>query len=290
MAGDRETEKAERMSCRDVRARLVDLLYAEVEDHDRASLTAHLEQCGECHAAWSELRSLSSALDRWTAPAPQGIAERVLALLAVREAGAARAQVRALALHHLLAFLLAGVAAAGLSLLLVVGGSHQEESPLEVGVVGALWTALYGVAGILTRVPRYRRLAFAALVAAGLSVLLAPALSMPAVIEACRRWLEAAQASVLLNAAIVLAGALYASTPVFLSGAVVTRVPRRGAVREALPLAGAYTLLLAPSVYLQCHALTLSLTAPWVAGVLLGSCLGSMGGVAVAARLRPATA
>lgn len=278
------------MSCRDVRARLVDLLYAEVEDHDRASLAAHLEQCGECRASWSELRSLSGALDRWTAPAPLGIAERVLAALAVREAGAARAQAHALAFQHVLAFLLAGAAAAGLSLLLVAGGAHQGESPLKVGLVGALWTALYGGAGLLTWVGRYRRLALTAVVAAGLSVVLAPALSMPAVIEACRRWLEAAQPSVLLNAAIVLAGALYASTPVFLSGAVVTRVPRGGAVHEALPLAGVYALLLAPSVYLQCHTLTLSLTAPWVAGVLLGSCLGSMGGVAVAARLRPVAA
>lgn len=279
------------MSCRDVRARLVDLLYAEVDDDNgHASLTAHLEQCDGCRAAWNELRSLSSTLDRWTAPVPMGIAERVLAMLAVREAGAARAQVHALALQHLLAFLLAGAVAAGLSLLLVAGGSHQGESPLKVGVVGALWTALYGVAGILTRVHRYRRLAFAALVAAGLSVLLAPALSMPGVIDACRGWLEAAQASVLLNALILLAGALYASTPVFLSGAVVTRVPRGGGVHGALPLASAYALLLAPSVYLQCHTLTLSLTAPWVAGILLGSCLGSIGGVSVAARLRPVAA
>ena len=278
------------MSCRDVRARLVDLLYAEVEDHDRASLTAHLEQCGECRAAWSEFRSLSSALDRWTTPAPQGIAERAVAALAVREARTARAHASALAFQHVIAFVLAGALAAAVSLLLVAGGLHQEQFPLEVGFVGAFWTALYGGVGLLTRFGRYRRLALTAALAAALSVLAAPALSMPAVIEACRRWLEAAQASVLLNAAIVLAGALYASTPVFLSGAVVTRVPRGGAAHEALPLAGAYLLLLAPSVYLQCHTLTLSLTAPWVAGVLLGSCLGSMGGVAVAVRLRPVAA
>lgn len=278
------------MSCEDVRARLVDLLYAEAGDLERASLAAHLEQCGECRAAWSELRSLSSAFDRWTAPAPMGIAERVLAALAVREASAARAHAATLGFQHLLAFVLAGALAAALSLLLVAGGAHQDESPLKLGLVGAFWAALYGGVGLLTRFSRYRRLALVAGVAAGVLVLAAPVLSMPTVIEACRRWLEAAQASVVLNAAIVLAGALYASTPVFVSAAVGTRVRPGRVVHEALSLAGIYALLLAPSVYLQCHTLTLSLTAPWVAGVLLGTCLGSMGGVAVAARLRPVAA
>lgn len=278
------------MTCSDVCTRLVALLYDEVDDDDRASLAAHIEQCGECRAAWSELRSLSSVLDRWTAPTPMGIAERVLAALALREARVARAHAATLGFQHLIAFVLAGALAAALSLLLVAGGSHQDESPLKLGLVGAFWTALYGGVGLLTRFGRYRRLALVAGVAAGVSVLAAPVLSMPTVIEACRRWLEAAQASVALNAAIVLAGALYAATPMFFSGAVGTRVRPGRVVHEALSLAGVYALLLAPSVYLQCHALTLNLTAPWVAGVLLGTCLGSVGGVAVAARVRPVAA
>jgi len=282
------------LKCSEVQSSLVELLYEEIDAEARAHLLAHLNGCGECQERWSHLQALSAAVDRWTTPPhPRGIAERALVRIAserAREREAAEVYQPAMAIQHLLAFLLAGAAAASLSLLLVAAGSLHEESPLKIGAVGALWTALYGAVGFLTLHGSHRRLALAGLIGAGLSVLFAPVLSMPAVIEACRRWLEAAQASVLLNAAIVLAGALYASTPVFLSGAVITRVPRGGAVHEALPLAGAYLLLLAPSVYLQCHTLTLSLTAPWVAGVLLGSCLGSMGGVAVAVRLRPVAA
>jgi len=274
------------MNCGEVGARLVDLLYSELSGDESAAVRGHLERCAECHAAWLELCYLASALDRWSAPAPRGITERVLAKLAIREAEAARTERPGMAMRHLVGFLLAGAGAAVLSLLLLGGGQHEGDTPLKLGVVGAIWTILYGGAGVFLGHHRYRQLALAALIAAGLSVLFAPVLSMPAVIEACRRWLEAAQSSVALNAAIVLAGALYASTPIFLSSAILTRARPTGIVSDALRLAGVYGLLLAPSVYLQCHPLTLSLVAPWVAGMLLGSCVGSIGGVSVASRLR----
>lgn len=278
------------MSCADVQALLVDLLYGELDEDDRACLSAHLERCADCGAAWFKLRSVAAALDRWTAPAPRGIAERALTTLAVRAAAATHAHSPALALSHLLGFLLAGVAAAGVSLLLISGAPPEQPTPVTVGLAGALWAALYGGASFLTQHGMYRRLALAALIAAGVSVLGAPVLSMPAVIEACRRWLEAAQGSVALNGVIVLAGALYAAAPVGLSSALVTR-PRPGGIwADAVRVASLYGLLLAPSVYLQCYTMTLSQAAPWVAGILLGSVLGSTGGTTVASRLRPASA
>jgi len=280
------------MNCTDVRAELVDLLYGELEEHERTGASAHLERCADCRPAWVELRSVAAALDRWVVPAPRGIADRVLARLAIREAAAARAHGAGPALPHLLGFLLAGAAAAGVSVLLIAGAPvpHEGLSIPKVGLAAAVWAALYGGAGFLTQHGRYRRLAAAAAVAAGLSVLAAPVLSMPAVIEACRRWLEAAEGSVVLNGLIVLAGALYAAAPVWFSGAIVARPHPGGIMPDALRLAGVYGVLLAPSVYLQCHAVALSLVAPWVGGVLLGALLGSAGGVAVASRLHPAPA
>lgn len=284
------TEGAEGMNCQDVRARLVDLLYAELPEEDHAGVSRHLEQCPDCQAAWLELRAVSSALDRWTAPAPRGIAERVLATLAIREAAAARAQGPVAGVMHLLGFLLAGAGAAALSLLLLGGGAHPGDTPLKVGLVGAAWTALYGSVAFLARHGRHRRLALAALIGAGLSVLLGPVLSMPDVIEACRRWLEAAQVSTSLKLVLLLAGTLYGAAPVFVSGAIVTRTRPSGMMLDGLQLGGAYGLLIAPSVYLQCHALALSLIAPWVAGVLLGALVGSTLAVSVASRLRPVSA
>ncbi|MBI2467696.1 MAG: zf-HC2 domain-containing protein [Candidatus Rokubacteria bacterium] len=292
------------MTCADVQARLVDLLYGELDEEallvdllygeldedNQASPSAHLERCADCGAAWLTLQSVSSALDRWTAPAPRGLAERALATLAAREAAAARAHNPGLAVSHVLGFLLAGAAAAAVSLLLISGAPPEQPTPLTVGLAGAVWAALYGGASFLAQHGRYRRLALAALIAAGVSVLGAPVLSMPAVIEACRRWLEAAQGSVALNGLIVLAGALYAAAPVSLSSAFVAR-PRPGGIwADAVRVASLYGLLLAPSVYLQCYTMTLSQAAPWVAGVLLGSLLGSTGGITVALRLRPASA
>lgn len=272
------------MTCREASDRLVDLLYAELDDHERAAMAEHLEGCAQCRVASKELRGLSAVLDRWTAPAPKGITERVLATLAIGEAEALRAQAPIVGLQHLGAFLVAGAGASALSLLLTAGTS-VDHSPLDVGLLGALWTALYCAAGLLTRFGRWRAVVVSAVTAVALSIVLASALSMPVVIEACRRWLEAAHASVALNAAVVLAGALYGSVPVFLSSAIVSGGSRRIA-SGAIRLAAMYALLLAPSVYLQCHPLTLSLTVPWVAGVLLGSWLGSVGGMAVAVRWR----
>jgi hypothetical protein len=278
------------MSCANVRAGLVDLLYAELDEDNRAGVSTHLEECAECWTAWLELRSVASALDRWTVPAPRGIAERVLAELAIREAGAAGAHGPTLAIPHLLALLLVGAGAAGVSLLVSGEASLRGETSLKVGLAGVLWTVLYAGAGFLVQHAKYHRLTLAALIAAGLSVLVAPVLSMPAVIEACRRWLEAAQGSVALNGAILLAGTLYAATPVFLSSAIIMAARPGGGAADVVRLAGIYGLLLAPSVYLQCHTLALSLTAPWIAGVLVGSLLGSTGGMAVACRRRSAWA
>lgn len=282
------------MRCPADRSILIDLLYEEVGEAERARLEAHLLECVACQEALARLRATAAAADRWTAPPPpRGLAERALARIA-SELGPPPATVApALAIQHVLGVVLAGALAAGVSLVLVgkdlaSDAWHAAEHPLGVGVAGALWAALYAGVGLLARWPDCRRLAAATLGATALSVLLAPVVPMPAVVEACRRWLEGAQASVALNALLVLAGALYGAAPVALAGALALR-PRPGdLLAPAVRLAGGYALLLAPSVYLQCQALTLALLAPWVAGLLLGAGLGALGGAAAGARLRPA--
>ena len=113
---------------------------------------------------------------------------------------------------------------------------------------------------------------------------------MPAVIEASRLWIEAAEASSLLHAVLLMAGVLYASTPALVSSLAVTRTPRSTVLKDATLLAVIYALLVAPSVCLQCQHLALSLTAVWVAGMAVGAFLGSLSGVLLGTRLRPMTA
>ena len=274
-------------------ALLVDVVYEEGGTEERDRVLAHLEECRECRERWSQLHAALAAADRWEVPSPpRGIAERAFARVATdwaREARSSAGDPPVVAFLHLLGFVLAGAAMAGLSLLFASVAREGAEHPLKLGLVGAVWTALYGGAGLLALYGRYRRLALTALIGSGLSVLVAPLLSMPAVIEICRS-LEVAQASVVVDAALVLAGAMYAATPVFLVGATVVRARPRRVVADAVGLAVVYALLLCPSVYLQCQALELSLIASWVAGMLVGSWLGSVGAASIASRLRPLSA
>jgi hypothetical protein len=200
------------MTCAGARGRLLDLLYEELSGEERSAVLGHLEACEPCRGERAALQMVLSTADRWTPPPPPGgIAERAVARVAFARARAVARPV--IALQHVLAFAVAGVAATALSLVLVGGGGDLQESALKVGLAGAVWVALYGGAGLLTQSPKHRRIAVAALLAAGVSTLLAPVLSMPDVIEACRRWLEAAQGSPLLNGLVATAGTLYAATP-----------------------------------------------------------------------------
>lgn len=277
------------MKCPETTA-LVDVLYEECASEDRGRILTHLETCQECQEQWSRLRAVLAAADRWAAPSPTpGISERALARIAAERARSSPADRPLIASQHLLGFLLFGVAAASLSLLLSSGVHEEGVSPLTIGWVGVLWTALYAGVGLLTLHGKYRRPALAALVGSGISLLATPMLSMPAVIEASRRWVETAQASSLLNGAVILAGVLYASMPVLVAGATTVRGSRSTVLADAARLAGLYALLIAPSVCVQCQHVALGLTVAWVAGMLPGAFLGGLVGASLSARLRTAT-
>lgn len=277
------------MRCPDTKS-LVDVFYEEATTEDHARVLMHLEECPDCNEQWTRLRAVLAVADRWTVPSPSpGIAERALARIAVERVRYSPSGVPRLALPHPLGLLLFGAVAASLSLLFTSGVHEDGEKPLTIGLMGAVWTALYVGVGRLTLHDRYRHLALAALAATAISLLAAPVLSMPAVIEASHRWLAAAQPSALLNGAILLAGALYASTPAFFSGVTIARASPNTILADATWLAVVYALLIAPSVCLQCWHLALGLTVAWVAGMLAGAFLGSLGGVSMAVRLRMAT-
>jgi len=67
------------MECQAVQAQLSAWLDDELSEAAGALLTAHLEGCEACRSEWRELRALDAALGNLMAPAPMGLAEKVVA-------------------------------------------------------------------------------------------------------------------------------------------------------------------------------------------------------------------
>jgi len=260
------------VNCSDVQASLVDLLYEEVEAEERVRLMAHLERCGECGERWSRLRALSAAADRWSAPLPsRGIAERALARVASERSREARRKWQGLSPNRILRGALLGAGAALVSLVLVVGISDRQVAPLAVGVLGVVWTVLYAGLFLTGLDARLRPVAWSALTGAGVALILAPPLSIPSVVAACARWVQAAPGSVSFALVLVLFAAGYTAGPLLVGGFAFGH-PRQGrGLADGATLSMLYALLVAPAVYLQCLPLPLHVTAIWMAGAALGA-------------------
>lgn len=260
------------MNCSEVQPLLVDLLYEELGAEERARLLSHLEGCGGCGEWWSRLRALSAAADRWTAPLPpRGIAERALARAASERAREARRKWPGLSPEKILQRVLLGAGAALVSLLLVVGISDRQVAPLGIGVLGVVWTVLYGGFLLMASHERLRPVAWSALTGAGIALILVPPLSIPSVVEACARLIRSAPGSVSFALLLVVVAAGYTAGPLFV-GAIALGRPRQDyRLADRATLSILYALLVAPAVYLQCLSLPLNVAAIWLAGAVLGA-------------------
>lgn len=275
------------MECREVEAVLVDLLYEELSAGDQSRLLAHIEGCRDCSDRWSKLRALAAAADRWGAPSPsRGIAERAIARVASERAREAARLVTEPSSARVLRHVGLGAAAALVSLLLVAGTVGREAAPVTIGVVGVVWTVLYAGVLLMKDHPRLRPVAAPALAGAGITLILAPPLSIPSVVEACERWVRAAPESGVFAMVLVLFAAGYTAGPLMIGGLTFGRPERGPRIVEEATLSGVYALLIAPAVYLQCAALPLDVTALWMAGALLGAALGGPAGLRLGGWLR----
>lgn len=263
------------MKCPEVEAALVDLAYEQVDAEQRLQLSTHLERCEACREARGRLQMVLAAVDRWTAPPPpRGIAERVLARIADERARAGRQGWPRISPVQILKCVPLGAGAAVVSLLLVVGMVEGHATPLSAGIVGALWTALYGGILLATGHEGLRSVAWSALVGAGIALVLVPPLSIPSFVQACIRWLGAPAESPGVGLPLLALAAAYTAVPLVVGGAVLGR-PRRGhRLADGAALSLLYALLIAPAVYLQCLPLPLNLGAIWMAGAVLGAGLG----------------
>lgn len=274
------------MNCGQAEDLLVDLLYEELDAAPRASVLAHVETCAACRRRWHQVRAVAVAADRWTAPpVSRGIAERALVRVA-----AAQHRTSVMSPAGIVGRVLLGAGGALFSLLLVSGIASRETTVLGAGVLATVWTVLYAGLLIVSQHPSIRGLARAALVAAGVALLLVPGMTIPAVVEACERLVRAAHGSAPMALVLTIVAAGYTAGPLALGALAARRESRREWVADGLKLSGLYALLIAPAVAVQCIALPLDMTALWLAGALLGCAAAGPAGLRLGGWLRYASA
>lgn len=275
------------MECDKVYELLVERRYGHLQGRVQDALASHLERCEACRIEAASLDELASTLDRWQVPDPPP----GLAALAVersfnvpRHPSAAEARPA-----RVFVPLGLGLAAAALSMILVVGSVSRLSIPaLSLGLIGAVWAAMYGAAfaQALHRDLRMRTIARTALLGSGLVVLAAPVLSIPSVVDTCHHFFAEARGSFGLNLLLFITGGLYTGIPIFVSAAVCGRALETTSVIRGDGHAGVlFAILIAPAVYIQCAALALGLVATWMAGSLVAAVAGPTAGIWVATRL-----
>lgn len=272
------------MTCREAGS-LVDLLYEELAAEERSRLAAHIDECPECGERWAHLRALAATADRWTAPPPpRGIAERALARLASERAREVERRWADISPEQVAKCVGFGAAAALVALLLVLGVAERQVTPLTIGIAGVVWTVLFVGAFLARCDTRLRRIAVPALAGAGVTLILAPPLSIPAMVELCARLIQAAPESVSFALVLALVAAGYTAAPLFLGSLVFGRSAGARPVADGATLSVLYALLIAPAVYLQCLALPLNVTAVWMAGGIVGAALAGPVSLGLAGR------
>lgn len=276
------------MNCGRAQELLVDLLYEELDVADRVSVLAHFEVCSACEARWRRIRGVAVAADRWSAPpVPRGVAERALARVAAEPHTTWTPLVSPAAVAGRV---LLGAGAALLSLLLVAGVASRETTVVGAGVLATVWTVLYAGLLIMSQHPSIRGLSRAALMAAGASLLLVPATTIPGVVDACERWVQAGRGSAPMALMLMTIAAGYTAGPLVLGAVAARRESAREWIADGLKLSGLYALLIAPTVALQCVALPLETTSLWMAGALVGCAAAGPAGLRLGGWLRQATA
>jgi hypothetical protein len=187
----------------------------------------------------------------------------------------------------------AGVPRAGaalFSLLLVSAVASRQTTVIGAGVLATAWTVVYASLLVVSQHPSIRGLGRAALVAAGLALLLVPGMTIPAVVEVCERLVQAAQRSAPMTVVLMIAAAGYTAGPLVLGALAARRESPRQWIGDGLKLSGLYALLIGPAVALQCVALPVDTTALWLAGAILGCAGAGPAGLRLGGWLRHAIA
>jgi hypothetical protein len=279
------------MNCPRVQELLVDLLYDELDAVERTHVTLHLETCGSCQPRWSQIRAVAGAADRWSMPPiSREIAARALRRAAAEPAMRPRMLVWPTSTGMRL---LLGGGAALVSLLLVAGVVSRPATLVGAAVLAVVWTVLYSAVFLIAEHPSVRGLARAALLSSGVALVLVPAMTVPAIVQACERWTGVAHDShdsTSLALLIIVVAVGYTAAPLLAGGAAVRVESGRDWIVDGLKLSALYALLTAPAVALQCVVLPLQIMALWPMGALVGAVAAGPLGLRLGGWLRHATA
>jgi len=153
----------------------------------------------------------------------------------------------------------------------VLGVAERQVTATTIGTVGVVWTVLFVGVFLARGHARLGRIARPALAGAGVTLILAPPLSIPSVVEVCARMVRAAPESVSFALLLVLFAAGYTAGPLLVGGLGFRCVERDHRIADGAMLSIFYALLIAPAVYLECLGLPLEITAAWMAGAVLGA-------------------
>ena len=288
------------MDCSTLQEKWLELLAGRLAGAEGRLLQDHRNACPACEKEASALEAVWVSLDTLeSVETPGALREsalsRVHGLLEQELGGAQRPGLR---LSKLLLAVLAGIALAGLGLWSLHQQVDLKVLPLAItAACAAWWTGLFALASsLILGQYRYRALRLgpvSAIGAASAGLLLVAALFFPR-LELASFW----QASALgagftalagLGGSYLAFGALYAMVPTLAVSLYFGRSLCSDWLRHGVVSSVVFLLLIAPSLYVQCCYVSLSLAAFLTFGMALGSFGGTLGGLGVC-RLRHAWA
>ncbi len=274
------------MHCKAAQRELLSLLRGELSEGRRRRLTAHLSTCRPCGIVQREFQAIwetGGALEFPTPPPEIRKSIQDAATAAVREA---RWKKRHFLRVPALALLL-GLAATLLSAgIFSLRADLSMIPPLNLTIVGALWTTLYTFVFFLwlgepsDQGPLPRQFSQISLAALGLFGVLSLLYPLDQSVHFCRysSLTQPVFERLSIGGAFFVLGMVYAFIPMTLATYLSCGQTQRPLWKGALA-GGLFVLLLLPGLYLKCAPFTFGILLGWSAGSLVGSVAGGSFGL-----------
>lgn len=268
------------MNCTQAQAEFLDL--ARSGRPLSGALADHVRGCAECRRAWTDVSAAMAALDalpavRMPDHVARSVRDRVLGDLAPPVARAWPAVALAVVL---------GLTSALLSLAVLGFRLDFSEQPGWVVATGGLaWAATFVLAFWMVLRPRpgtgdLRPVVLTGMGAMAVFMAADQLLPLTEVVDFCFRssWAREHLGVLGLQGVFFAVGAAYALVPLFLLSWLTSRRYGDGTLKGGITAASMFFFLLAPAIFIQCHAFTVGALLAWMGGAVVGSVVGGVAG------------